>query len=362
MKQFMHALIFIVLISGLNTAKGQNYDVGMVDISNFNHPHGHNLARGVKAIADITIENLGAEIIPANTIIPFSLELGGNIQNTNFTLSADLQPGESVKVNLNNQDIPYIQIIIGAQTPDNLTICGWTSLNGDIDNTNDSVCTVFNVYTGNRDIGVSAIIEPTENQTLNRQDTIDLTFTINNFGDTDLVYLQEIVFSVNINGGSEGIGEFIINDLNGFSSGSSFNLTIENYIVPANSDIGANEICIATLWSIDNNTANDESCVSVNIDYATSIEKLTEGSIEAMVYPNPANNVAYFTYHLSQNENVSIQIYDIHGRLIENLLDEVQIPGQYNIKLDTEKFKNGLYLYSIQSGEDRISGTLMIER
>jgi uncharacterized delta-60 repeat protein len=73
------------------------------------------------------------------------------------------------------------------------------------------------------------------------------------------------------------------------------------------------------------------------------------GSLRAVVYPNPVNNVINLTYNLTISENVSVALYDVQGRLIKGLVKmqaagdvvmEIELPGnlasgQYFLKIAT---------------------------
>ena len=49
--------------------------------------------------------------------------------------------------------------------------------------------------------------------------------------------------------------------------------------------------------------------------------------------------------------NVKVQIYDIQGRLVEELLNNTKPAGTYQIKWSAEKYASGIYFMHIISGE-----------
>ena len=75
-------------------------------------------------------------------------------------------------------------------------------------------------------------------------------------------------------------------------------------------------------------------------------------------YPNPFNPVTQIKYDLPEASHVQLFIYDILGREVTSLVNEVQEPGYRSITWHgTDAFGRnvgaGMYFYSIQAGEFR---------
>lgn len=66
-------------------------------------------------------------------------------------------------------------------------------------------------------------------------------------------------------------------------------------------------------------------------------------------YPNPFNPITTITYDLQKTEHVSLGIYDIKGRKLETLVNEMQDQGQHKALFDASKYSSGVYLYRIQT-------------
>lgn len=68
-------------------------------------------------------------------------------------------------------------------------------------------------------------------------------------------------------------------------------------------------------------------------------------------YPNPFNPVTTLAYDLPQASVVTIRVFDILGREIAQLLDNVlQEPGRYSIPFDASRLSSGVYFYRLQAG------------
>ena len=72
-------------------------------------------------------------------------------------------------------------------------------------------------------------------------------------------------------------------------------------------------------------------------------------------YPNPFNPITTIQYHLPERSNVSINIYDMNGRFVKNLIKNTQNAGLRSIQWDATNHKGlnvtaGVYLYKIEAG------------
>ncbi len=79
-------------------------------------------------------------------------------------------------------------------------------------------------------------------------------------------------------------------------------------------------------------------------------------------YPNPFNpttTIQYAIPHLAGQANVALgfslrnvqlKIYDMLGREVATLVNEVKSPGTYEVKFDASQFTSGVYFYTLQSG------------
>lgn len=67
-------------------------------------------------------------------------------------------------------------------------------------------------------------------------------------------------------------------------------------------------------------------------------------------YPNPFNPVTEVRYQLSEVSNVTLKIYDVLGREIATLVDEVKQPGFYQVQWDATNVPSGVYFSTIKAG------------
>ena len=66
-------------------------------------------------------------------------------------------------------------------------------------------------------------------------------------------------------------------------------------------------------------------------------------------YPNPFNPATTITYALGAPGPVTLEIYDVQGRLVRTLVDGPQATGQHTVVFDAEGLPSGTYLYRLQT-------------
>lgn len=79
------------------------------------------------------------------------------------------------------------------------------------------------------------------------------------------------------------------------------------------------------------------------------INKAADYSLEQN-YPNPFNPATQIGYSVSERGNVSLVVYDLLGREVASLVNEVKEPGSYKVNFNASNLPSGVYTYRIQSG------------
>ena len=68
-------------------------------------------------------------------------------------------------------------------------------------------------------------------------------------------------------------------------------------------------------------------------------------------YPNPFNLSTVIKYELPTQSRVTIDIYDILGRKVTTLRNDVQPAGYYQMRSNAQNLSSGMYFYKIQAGD-----------
>ncbi len=67
-------------------------------------------------------------------------------------------------------------------------------------------------------------------------------------------------------------------------------------------------------------------------------------------YPNPFNPATVISYRLPALSNVTLRVYDVLGREVAALVNEVEQAGTYEIHFDGSRLPSGVYFYRLTAG------------
>lgn len=67
-------------------------------------------------------------------------------------------------------------------------------------------------------------------------------------------------------------------------------------------------------------------------------------------YPNPFNPSTKISFAIPTQERVTIKVYDILGKQVEVLMNDIQAPGYYSINFNAADLPSGTYFYEIVAG------------
>ena len=70
-------------------------------------------------------------------------------------------------------------------------------------------------------------------------------------------------------------------------------------------------------------------------------------------YPNPFNPVTQISYQLPKMSEVTLEVFDVTGRLVRTLVNETQTSGTHTVTFNGEHLSSGLYLYRLEA-EDQV--------
>ena len=67
-------------------------------------------------------------------------------------------------------------------------------------------------------------------------------------------------------------------------------------------------------------------------------------------YPNPFNPVTNFKFSIANCQLTILKVYDVLGREVATLVNEVKQAGTYTVRFDASNLASGVYLYRLKSG------------
>lgn len=109
-----------------------------------------------------------------------------------------------------------------------------------------------------------------------------------------------------------------------------------------------------TLWIITDKpvTSADVFRFVADTNYITGVQTATivQGYELSNNYPNPFNPVTSLEYRISKSELVSLKVYDVLGREVATLVNEMKPAGLHRVQFNASSLASGIYFYRLQAG------------
>lgn len=145
-----------------------------------------------------------------------------------------------------------------------------------------------------------------------------------------------------------------------------------NYFIHGLSEIYQNSIWLPadglmTAKNPDGNIVGDYG-KEIFLYYSTSTGFVDENKLQAYEYelfqnfPNPFNHITTIKYKISLDEPVKLKVYDILGREISTLVNEIQYKGTYEVAFNASRLQSGVYIYRIESGSFKKSKMMIYQK
>jgi len=95
----------------------------------------------------------------------------------------------------------------------------------------------------------------------------------------------------------------------------------------------------------------------------TSVSSETESPATcdlAQNYPNPFNPTTAIPYTLDKAGQVRLTVFDVLGRTVATLVDDIQQTGLHSVRFDGSKLSSGVYFYTLETGSYRLTQKMML--
>jgi hypothetical protein len=79
-------------------------------------------------------------------------------------------------------------------------------------------------------------------------------------------------------------------------------------------------------------------------------------------YPNPFNPITKIRYHVPEAGRVTTHLYDILGKEVKLILDEIREPGIYDVALNAAELASGIYFYQMRTGKHTAVKKLIVTK
>ena len=78
------------------------------------------------------------------------------------------------------------------------------------------------------------------------------------------------------------------------------------------------------------------------------------------LFPNPVQIQAVFRYSILNHNRAELSLYDMQGKQVELLFNELKSPGTYDHEISMENLEPGVYFYRFKAGDYMESGKMVI--
>jgi hypothetical protein len=97
-----------------------------------------------------------------------------------------------------------------------------------------------------------------------------------------------------------------------------------------------------------------------NPDYVDQKDEIPNSFYLLTNYPNPFNPRTLIHYAIPQAGHVTMGVYDIHGSLVELLLDTYSAAGEYNISFNGSGLSSGIYFVRLTSEQTSLVNKIVL--
>ncbi|MCP4634099.1 MAG: T9SS type A sorting domain-containing protein, partial [candidate division Zixibacteria bacterium] len=78
---------------------------------------------------------------------------------------------------------------------------------------------------------------------------------------------------------------------------------------------------------------------------------LPEATALGQNYPNPFNAATTIPFSVAETGNVTLEVYNLTGQLVETLIENHIEAGEYTVNWDASTYSSGVYFYKLQVGD-----------
>lgn len=92
----------------------------------------------------------------------------------------------------------------------------------------------------------------------------------------------------------------------------------------------------------------------------TAPNKMPGNFALAQNYPNPFNPATVIRYALPSAGNVKLTVYNSLGQRVETLVDGYLESGSHEVNFNAAGFTSGVYFYTLEFGDNRLSRKMIL--
>ncbi len=102
-------------------------------------------------------------------------------------------------------------------------------------------------------------------------------------------------------------------------------------------------------WRASQNTGSPGTQNTVFIVSSENKNDIPSEIILEQNYPNPFNPSTIISFAIPENSEVSLEVFDLLGRKVANLVNERREAGYHQVNFDASRLASGVYIYQLQT-------------
>ena len=102
----------------------------------------------------------------------------------------------------------------------------------------------------------------------------------------------------------------------------------------------------------------------LTFDLTTAIQQhpeLVKQLLKLKAFPNPAKEYVMLDYSLHEKGNVNIEIFNMHGLLIERISQGLHHPGDYNFRINIQHLASGTYICRVWQNNESVTQKIIVK-
>lgn len=119
------------------------------------------------------------------------------------------------------------------------------------------------------------------------------------------------------------------------------------------------DVCATTILYDDVIEANDSNCITVLTINPVGIANTSSKALFSL-YPNPTNSKLNYGIDLESTNNVTINVFDLSGRLMQTDHVDSVLKGRHILTFDYSTLSEGTYFFDVMIGDKKYNGRFVI--
>jgi hypothetical protein len=102
--------------------------------------------------------------------------------------------------------------------------------------------------------------------------------------------------------------------------------------------------------------------VSIDFSTQTGVEETVSTMTLGQNIPNPSNGNTTVNYTLASTEDITFEITDMTGKLVQVIREGVRTAGSYAVNFNTNELSEGVYFYTLTNGTSKVTKSMVVTK